>query len=155
MAASLVGAGLLALAVFASPQEPTVQHARGTFTVVITPEEEGGPAGPGRMRLEKTFQGDVQATGAGQMLATLQGQSGAYVAMERVEGTVNGRAGGFALVHRGLMDEGRQDLTIAVVPGSGSGELAGITGVFHLTIEGGEHRYDLEYRLPEAAADAP
>jgi hypothetical protein len=82
------------------------------------------------------------------MLATLEGQSGAYVALERVEGTLDGRHGSFALVHRGLVDDGAQDLAIIVAPGSGAGELAGLAGTFHLTIEGGEHRYDLEYSLP-------
>ena len=130
-------------------QEPVMRHARGTFDVAITPIAPGpdDPAGYGRMRLAKTFQGDFEGTGAGEMLATLEGQSGAYVAMERVEGTIDGRRGGFAMAHRGVMDAGAQDLTITVVPGSGTGELAGITGTFHLTIEGGEHRYDLEYTL--------
>ena len=132
-----------------------MHHARGTFIVVITPEEEAGAHGPGRMRLQKTFRGDIQGAAAGQMLATLQGQSGAYVAMESVEGMVNGRTGGFTLAHRGLMDEGRQDLSITIVPGSGTGGLAGISGVFHLTIEGGEHRYDMEYRLPQDGVEAP
>jgi hypothetical protein len=48
------------------------------------------------------------------------------------------------------MDAGGQELLITIVPGSGEGELAGISGVFHLTIAEGEHRYDLEYSLPEA-----
>lgn len=52
------------------------------------------------------------------------------------------------MVHRGVMDKGAQELSITIVPGSGTENLAGITGVFHLKIEGGEHRYDLEYSLP-------
>lgn len=84
------------------------------------------------------------------MLATMApGASGAYVALERVNGTLDGHAGSFALVHRGLMDKGAQELLITVVPGSGTDALEGISGVFHLTIEGGEHRYDLEYSLPQ------
>ncbi len=129
------------------------RHARGTFDVTITPVQPGAdaaPDAPGRMTLSKTFHGDLTGTGVGEMLATMAGgNSGAYVAMERVTGALDGREGTFALVHRGLMDQGAQDLTITVVPGSGTGELTGLTGVFHLTIEGGEHRYDLEYSLPE------
>jgi len=136
-----------------APQAPAeTRHARGTFDVTITPVQPGSdaaPDAPGRMTLAKTFHGDLTGTGVGEMLATMApGASGAYVAMERVTGTLDGREGSFALVHRGLMDKGAQDLLITVVPGSGTGGLAGITGVFHLTIEGGEHRYDLAYSLP-------
>ncbi|WP_333896872.1 DUF3224 domain-containing protein [Brevundimonas aurantiaca] len=128
-----------------------MSHAVGTFEVQITPiaPEEDAPAGaPGRMRLTKTFHGDLQGEGAGEMLGLLKDGSGAYVAMERVSGVLEGRRGAFALVHRGVMEAGAQDLLITIVPGSGEGELAGIAGVFHLKIEGGVHRYELEYSLP-------
>ena len=129
-----------------------MRHARGTFDLTITPVQpapETAPDVPGRMTLSKVFHGDLTGTGTGEMLATMApGASGAYVAMERVNGSIDGREGSFALVHRGLMDKGAQDLLITIVPGSGTGDLTGIAGVFHLTIEGGEHRYDLEYSLP-------
>lgn len=150
-------AGLWATAaamVFAIQMGTTgMEHARGTFDVSITPvppAPEAAADAPGRMTLAKTFHGDLTGTGTGEMLATMApGASGAYVAMERVKGTIDGRTGSFALVHRGLMDRGEQSLSITIVPGSGTGDLAGISGVFHLTIEGGEHRYDLEYDLPK------
>lgn len=111
--------------------------------------EADSPAGaPGRMRLSKTFRGDLEGEGAGEMLGLLNNGSGAYVAMERVSGVLDGRRGAFALVHRGVMEAGSQDLLITIVPGSGEGDLAGIAGVFHLKIEGGVHRYELEYKLP-------
>ena len=154
MRIALLAAGLLALAPVVQAQEPVMRHARGTFEVTLTPVQPdagAAPGAPGRMLLAKTFHGGIEGTGAGEMLATLDdGRSGAYVALERVEGTLDGRRGSFALVHRGLMDDGAQELSIIVVPGSGTGELAGLSGVFHLTIEGGEHRYDLEYRLPNS-----
>ncbi|WP_395943553.1 DUF3224 domain-containing protein [Brevundimonas sp.] len=133
-------------------RSPAMSHATGTFDVQITPvaPEPDAPAGaPGRMRLAKTFHGGLEGTGAGEMLAVREGQSGAYVALERVTGTLDGRSGGFALVHRGVMDANGQDLLITIAPGSGSGDLTGIGGVFHLTVADGEHRYDLEYSLPE------
>lgn len=132
--------------------EQTMQHATGTFDVTITPVQPSagaGPGAPGRMVLAKIFRGGIEGSGAGEMLATMAAdQSGAYVALERVTGSVDGRAGSFAIVHRGVMEQGAQELSITVVPGSGTEKLAGITGVFHLKIEGGEHRYDLEYSLP-------
>lgn len=133
-------------------EPPMIQHARGTFEVSVTPAppaDDAAPDSPGRMILAKIFNGEILATGEGEMLATMgPDQSGAYVALERVRGAINGRTGTFALVHRGIMDRAEQALSITVVPGSGTGELAGISGVFYLTIADGEHRYDLEYTLP-------
>ena len=151
LVAVLVAGLLAAIPLSTQAQEPVVEHARGTFEVTITPvppAEGAGPDAPGRMTLSKVFHGDIEGTAEGEMLATLVGQSGAYVALERVHGRVGGRAGSFALAHRGMVDEGVQELFIAVVSGSGTGELAGIAGTFHLAIEDGEHRYDLEYSLP-------
>ncbi len=136
---------------FAPMESQTMSHAVGTFEVQMTPvaAEADSPAGaPGRMRLSKTFHGDLEGEGAGEMLGLLNNGSGAYVAMERVSGVLDGRRGAFTLVHRGVMEAGSQDLLITIVPGSGEGDLAGIAGVFHLKIEGGVHRYDLEYKLP-------
>ncbi len=133
-------------------EEHMVWHARGTFDVVVAPIQpaaEAAPDAPGRMLLTKTFQGDLIGTAAGEMLATMSPErSGAYVAVERVRGVIDGREGAFTLVHRGVMDRGGQELLISIVPGSGAGGLAGIAGVFHLTIEDGVHHYDLEYSLP-------
>jgi len=134
-------------------RSPIMSHAVGTFEVQIipVPPAPDAPADAhGRMQLSKTFQGGLEGRGLGEMLALRTGSDGAYVAMERVTGTLDGRRGAFSLVHRGIMDAGAQELLITIVPGSGEGELAGISGVFHLTIADGEHRYDLEYSLPEA-----
>lgn len=132
--------------------ETPMKHATGTFDVTITPVQAGPEAvqgAPGRMLLSKTFTGGIEATGAGEMLGIMgPEQSGAYVALERVTGRVDGKSGSFALVHRGVMDRGEQALSITIVPGSGTADLAGIAGVFNLIIEGGVHRYDLEYSLP-------
>ena len=80
----------------------------------------------------------------------LKGQDGAYGALERVSATLAGRSGTFALVHRGIVDHGQQELLITVVPGSGTGGLEGIEGVFKLVITDGVHHYDLAYSLPAA-----
>ncbi len=149
MLAPMIAAIVLALA----PQEASVSHqASGTFNVSITPiapAEDAASDIPGRMTLAKTFHGGLTGTGEGEMLGAMgPNQSGAYVAMERVRGALDGREGTFLLVHRGVMDRGAQELLITVVPGSGTGALAGLTGVFHLTIADGEHRYVLDYTLP-------
>lgn len=135
-----------------------MHQARGTFEVTVTPlAAEAGDAAKGidRMRLDKRFHGSLEATSVGEMLALGDGRRfGAYVAIERVEGVLDGRKGGFALVHHARMNEGvPEDWTVTVVPGSGSGELAALSGRMRIDIADGEHRYAFDYGL-EPPADA-
>ena len=51
------------------------------------------------------------------------------------------------MVHVGLMNHGAQSLTITIVPDSGTGELAGISGQMTIRIEAGQHYYALDYTL--------
>jgi Flp pilus assembly protein TadG len=74
--------------------------------------------------------------------------SGAYVALERVTATLNGRAGTFLLQHTGSMTSDSQQLLITVVPDSGTGQLIGLTGKFTIKIVDKKHFYELEYSLP-------
>ncbi|MET0289984.1 MAG: DUF3224 domain-containing protein, partial [Pseudoxanthomonas sp.] len=106
----------------------------------------------GRMSLDKTFSGGLQGIGVGEMLAARSpvATSAAYVAIERVTGTLAGRRGSFVLVHRGVMHGGEQQLEIQISPESGSGALKGIAGSLSLRVEGGVHHYDLAYTLPTA-----
>jgi hypothetical protein len=130
-------------------------HASGTFEVKMVAQpaqDDVGDASIGRMALDKQFHGDLEAASKGQMLATrtaVEGSAG-YVAMERVSGTLHGRSGGFALQHSGTMTRGAPQLTITVVPDSGSGELEGLAGTLTITIADGRHSYDFEYTLPDA-----
>lgn len=146
IAASLFVAGA------AKAQEAEMHHATGTFEVSVTPADpEVVEAGLGlsRYTLAKTFSGGMTGSGVGQMLAGgVSAEEGTYIALERFVGTLDGKEGAFLLAHRGDMNAQGYTLSITVVPGSGTGELAGISGDFTLTIAGGEHRYDLSYRLP-------
>ncbi|MCO6465126.1 MAG: DUF3224 domain-containing protein [Bradyrhizobiaceae bacterium] len=63
-------------------------------------------------------------------------------------GTLHGKQGTFALYHVGVMNRGEPSLAVHVVPDSGTGELAGITGTFEIIIEGGHHHYRFNYSLP-------
>ena len=126
--------------------------AAGPFDVKMTPvsEDKAEGAAMGRMSLHKTFHGDLAAISHGEML-TVMGQvdgSAVYVAVERVKGTLHGRSGTFALAHMGTMSRGTQQLTINIVPDSGTGELQGIAGTMSIKIEaGGKHFYELRYAL--------
>ncbi len=129
-------------------------HARGTFDVAITPQpatEEGERASVVRMTLEKQFHGDLDATSWGQMLSVTTGVQGSagYVAMEQVTGTLHGRSGTFALQHRGIMTRGAPELTVTVVPDSGTAALTGLSGILAIDIVDGEHRYVFSYTLPD------
>jgi hypothetical protein len=101
------------------------------------------------MALDKQFHGDLEGTGKGEMLtASTDKGSAVYVAVERVTGMLGGRSGSFALVHKGMMTKEGQELTIGIVPESGSAQLTGIAGTLKIEITGGKHLYDLEYTLP-------
>lgn len=124
-------------------------HARGIFEITLTPQPADEAEPVGRMAITKHFHGDIDGTSAGQMLAVrtdIEGSAG-YVAMERVTGMLHGRDGTFALQHNGLMARGVQELSIAVVPDSGTGQLVGLAGTMTLEIVEGQHRYALTYTL--------
>jgi hypothetical protein len=127
--------------------------ASGTFIVTITPQApEAGVGDPAiaRMALQKQFEGGLRAQAWGQMLAqrTAVEGSAAYVALERVEGELDGRRGSFCLHHRGLMHRGEAALEVFVVPDSGTGDLQGLSGRLAIRVEGKAHFYDFDYELP-------
>ncbi|MEO6392682.1 MAG: DUF3224 domain-containing protein [Pyrinomonadaceae bacterium] len=126
--------------------------AKGTFEVKMAPvaaDTIAAEAGLGMYSIDKTIRGDLEGTTKGQMMATsVEGGSGAYVALEKVTATLNGHKGTFVLVHRGLMNKGAAELTVTVVPDSGTGELTGLTGTFDIKINDGKHLYAFSYTLP-------
>ncbi len=125
--------------------------ATGTFDVKLKPQADEGVSDPtvGRMSIEKQFHGDLEGTSKGQMLAVqsdVKGSAG-YVAMERISGTLAGHKGTFALQHTGTMNRGVPELSVTVVPDSGTGELVGISGKMNIIITDGKHSYEFEYTL--------
>lgn len=135
-----------------SRESPMTQHATGTFKVDIVPltvTESVADDLRARMSINKTFSGDLEARSVGEMLTagTPTKGSAAYVAIERVSGTLHGRTGAFSLQHTGVMNRGTPSLHVAIVPDSGSGELEGIAGTLAIIIADGKHSYDLAYTL--------
>lgn len=105
--------------------------------------------GLARMSIDKRFHGDLEATSTGEMLSagtSVKGSAG-YVAIERVTGTLAGRSGTFVLQHTGTMNRGTPDLTITVVPDSGTGDLTGLAGRMSINIDEGKHSYGFDYTL--------
>lgn len=127
-------------------------HATGSFDVKIVPLPARSEDSLGRMSIDKQFHGDLEGSSVGQMIAVqteTKGSAG-YVAMERVTGTLRGKTGSFVLQHSATMNRGVPQLSITVVPDSGTGQLTGLAGKLAIIIEAGKHSYDLEYTLSEA-----
>ena len=136
------------------------EQAKGSFDVARTPQESldaGDGAQIGHVRFDKRFHGALDATGVVHMLAvgTDVPGSAAYVAIERIAGTLDGRRGSFLTQHSGTLDRGRATLTLTVVPDSGTGELAGLRGRMAIDIVDGAHFYAFDYELggPAPARD--
>jgi hypothetical protein len=124
--------------------------ASGTFDVTLAPGVAELDGAVSRFEFTKRFHGDLDGTGSGVMLSAGDPQAGTagYVAIETVSGRLGEREGGFAFQQFGTMSGGNQTLHYEVVPGSGYGELTGISGALRLTIdEDGTHHYELGYDL--------
>ncbi|MES1178648.1 MAG: DUF3224 domain-containing protein [Myxococcales bacterium] len=129
--------------------------AAGTFAVTMNPEppydvNEG--ASIGRVSIKKQFSGDLEAVSSVEMIGArseVKGSAG-YVAIERVSGVLHGRSGTFVLQHSGTMTRGKGELSVTVVPDSGTGELKGLAGRMTIEIVEGKHLYGFEYTF-----DAP
>ncbi len=138
-----------------------MKRASGSFDVSVQPlanadfSNEDGSSNPllGRFLLIKKFSGDLDARARGHMLSagTATKGSAGYVAIDQITGALHGRKGSFVLQHSGSMRRGvpaLSALSIMVVPDSGTGELAGLTGTLNINIVEGKHFYDFLYSIP-------
>jgi len=152
----LVALALAALCAAQSskPKDAPMSHrATGSFDVKITPLDSSikDDKAFGRLGGDKQYHGDLDATAKAEMVAYgtgAAGSSGAIVGIEKVTGKLAGKSGTFVLAHRGLMSAGQQSYSVIVVPGTGTGELAGIDGKMDILIEAGKHSYVFDYTLP-------
>lgn len=130
------------------------KRATGTFNVKMTPKDMGAEAQIGGMTIDKEFHGDLVGTSKGEMLMASSSSvknSAGYVAIEKVTGTLHGRSGTFYLQHNGTMTRGAGDLTITIIPDTGTDELTGLQGTLNIIIgPDGKHSYEFDYTLPEA-----
>lgn len=133
-------------------------RASGTFTVAdFTPAalpslavETSVPVGVATM--DKRYEGEVAGRSATVFTAAFDQatNTGTYVAMESFEGTLHGHAGALNFAHSATTvgGESRDAAFLVIAPGSGSGELAGITGNGGIAIDpDGTHRIWLDYEL--------
>lgn len=115
------------------------------------PVETGTPIGVATMR--KVFVGALEGQSSTIFTAAYDQASGTgtYLAMEAFSGVVDGRRGTFACAHSATTTgEDRTAPFFVVVPSSGTGELAGISGTGELTVDAdGVHHLRLDYDLPD------
>jgi Protein of unknown function (DUF3224) len=124
----------------------TTLRATGQFLVDFEPLAADDEV-IGRMRVTKAFTGGLSGTSVAQMLSVgtaVEGSTG-HVAVERFTGELDGRHGGFMLVHAGMMRRGETSLAVTVVPDSGTGELLGLRGTFGIDNLGSRHEYTFDY----------
>ena len=124
-------------------------RATGTFTTAFEPLASDDEW-LGHARILKTIEGDLVGTGRAEMLSAgtdVEGSAG-YVAIDRITGVLHGRKGSFVLQHSGLMGRGEQELSVRIVPDSGTGEFTGISGKLRIDIVEGQHLYELDCSLP-------
>lgn len=125
----------------------------GTFSVELkfeSPHDVVEAVALARADGDKKFvSGPLSGSSRVEMLSCRDGESGAaaYVALERFNGILEGKSGGFVLMHSGVMTKEAQTLAVSVVPGSGTGELKGIAGSMTIEIEEGSHRYGFEWTI--------
>lgn len=134
-----------------------IRKATGSFNVKLALQPASAQAEEaviGRRTLEKEFLGDLVASSCGEMLALMTAVEGsmAYVALEKITGSLAGKQGSFVLQHASQMIRGKPFQSIRVVPDSGTDALLGLEGEMQIEIRDGEHLYCFEYNLPEQHA---
>ena len=124
--------------------------ASGEFDVKLTAQPSAEKS-LGRLLIDKQFRGGLTGSSKGEMLSAggnVKGSAG-YVAIEKFSGALNGRSGAFVLQHSGTMNRGEAQLSVTVVPDSGTDELQGIKGRMTIRITGGKHFYEFEYSIDQ------
>ncbi|MGB6384571.1 MAG: DUF3224 domain-containing protein [Terriglobales bacterium] len=142
----------------AAQKEKQMVHAKGSFDIKMTPAEPTDFEKTNditRLTSDKTWHGDFEGVSHGEMITGSTASTGsmAYVAIERMTGKLNGRQGSFTFAHRASMMKGDApsagDLSVTVVPNSGTGELTGLTGSLLIHIDAqGKHTWTFDYSLP-------
>ncbi len=135
-----------------APVPPNGALGSGTFEIKLDfqpPYATPDGLTLGRAIFTKQFQGDLTGTSTGEMLSTLTSVKGSagYISQEHIQATLHGRTGSFVVHHVGRMTRGAAELTITIVPDSGTGELQGITGQMTIDKRDGQQFYSIDYKF--------
>ena len=128
-------------------------HTKATFKITSWDEEpfdepEHGPKLT-RAHVKKSFHGELSGTGnLVYVMAHLDTGHASFTGFEKVVGSLGGRTGSFVLRHTGSYDGERATAEYEVVPGSGTGDLAGVSGTGGFSAgHAEEHDMTLEYEV--------
>lgn len=120
-----------------------------TFEIVKWDETFDGELTDGwavkRATVHKRFSGVLAGTSVAEVTTTAQGTGMAYSALERVEGTLDGRTGSFLMQHGGAGDEAGQAAFGHIVRGTGTDGLAGLHGTAVFAHDDDGARVTLDY----------
>ena len=130
-----------------------MSKATGNFSVTGGSEQTVRDA-PGEVKLTRVagtqrFGGAIEGLGPVEWVFGYRpDRSAVFAGFQRIEGSIDGRAGSVVLESTGEHDGRTSKGRWRIVPGSGTGELAGISGEGSFDAPGGpEASYELEYRL--------
>ncbi len=142
----------------AAQKEMYMVQAKGSFDVKMIPAEATDfekANDIARFTSDKSWRGDFEGVSHVEMITGSTASTGsmAYVAIERMTGKLAGRQGSFTFSHRASMMKGDAasagELSVMVVPNSGTGELTGLTGSLMIHIDAqGKHNWTFDYSLP-------
>ena len=127
-------------------------HATGSIQVTSwepTPYDTTGGPSLNVIHVTENFTGDIVGVGTVRFLQALRADgSASFCGIERVVGTLGGKQGSFLLQDEGTLVGDRVAGRWFVIPGSGTGELAGLRGVgtFEATL-GAHSTFTLDYHF--------
>lgn len=114
--------------------------------------EEGGAPRLARVTVKKRFEGDVAGESTAELLMSQKSpECAGYVGMERVTATLAGRRGTFDVQHCAAKGGANDRAIWFVVPGSGTGELHGLSGEVTYRHDETGAVFTLDYELSEAS----
>jgi hypothetical protein len=108
---------------------------------------------PGELKMTRSsvayaYQGDIEGESTLDYLMVYRAdESGSFVGLERIIGRVRGRLGSFVLQHTGTFNKTDVDSTFFVVPHSGTGELASLSGEGVIKLSGHAERYPMVFNF--------
>lgn len=128
-------------------------NIESTFRIEKWDEEpievyEGGRK-TSRASVKKSYSGDVEGIGSLEYLMVYTQEDSAYfVGMEKVEGCVREHSGSFVLQHVGTFEQGEAKATLMILPGSGTGDLVGISGEGSFALRHArDYAFHMQYEL--------
>jgi hypothetical protein len=131
------------------------KHADGHFVIESWDQTEvdaHSGATTSTAVVRKTFTGDISGSSLAHLVLAVTTTEGsmAYVGLESLTVSVQGREGSFLLLHRATSSAGQALASWQIVDDSGTGALAGISGTAQIDSSTAVHGFTLDYDLPGA-----